>query len=220
MGRTGQAVGMSSTSLETVADLREIYADPGERGQAKVITALDDNCRAFLAHCPFFVLASADDGGRADASPKGGPPGFIHVLDDHHIAWADLAGNNRLDSFQNIVGNNSVGLLCMIPGLDETLRINGEATLSTDSATREQVAVGGRVPKVAAVVAVHEAYIHCAKALRRGAVWRPDEWPDRSSMPTIACMLRDHTELAVDPDVIEESLERSYAKTMWEPGGS
>ena len=215
-----QDQGMSSTSLESVADLREIYPDPGARGQAKVISVLDDNCRAFLAHCPFFVLASSDADGRADASPKGGPSGFVHVLDGHHIAWADLAGNNRLDSFQNIVTNRAVGLLCMIPGLDETLRVNGEATLSTDIALREQVTIGGRVPKVAVVVEVHEAYIHCAKAFRRGAVWNRAEWPDRSTMPTISCMLRDHTGLAVEAAVIEASLERSYEQTLWEPGGA
>jgi PPOX class probable FMN-dependent enzyme len=208
------------TSLESVADLRELYPDPGARGQAKVINALDDNCRAFLAHCPFFVLASSDADGRADASPKGGQPGFVRVLDNHRIAWADLAGNNRLDSFQNIVDNRSVGLLCMIPGLDETLRINGNATLSTDAALCELLAAGGKVPKVAVVVDVQEAYIHCAKAFRRGGVWRTDAWPDRSDMPTIACMLRDHLEFDGDAAVIEANLERSYETTLWEPGGT
>ena len=206
-------------TMRTVDDLRAVYPDPGARGQAKVINALDDNCRAFLAHCPFFVLASADDDGRADASPKGGPPGFVHVLDDGHVAWADLAGNNRLDSFQNVVTNPSVGLLCVIPGLDETLRINGTATLSTDPGLCAQLAIGDKVPRVAVVVAVDEAYIHCAKAFRRGAVWRPAEWPDRSAMPTMACMLRDHTGLNVEPEVIEATLERSYEQTLWEPGG-
>ena len=95
----------------------------------------------------------------------------------------------------------------MIPGLDETLRINGEARLSTDQAVCEQVMIGGKAPKVAALVEVREAYIHCAKALRRGAVWHPADWPDRSTMPTVACMLRDHTGLAVEASVIEASIE-------------
>ena len=206
--------------MRSIGDLRSVYPDPGERAQAKVITALDDNCRAFLAHCPFFVLASADASGRADASPKGGAPGFIEVLDSHHIAWADLAGNNRLDSFQNVVANPSVGLLCIIPGLDETLRINGMATLSTDRDLCARLAVGAKVPKVVVVVEVAEAYIHCAKAFRRGAVWRPGDWPDRGSMPTIACMLRDHTGMSVDAELIEATLERSYERTLWEPGGT
>jgi PPOX class probable FMN-dependent enzyme len=206
-------------TLGDVAALRTRYADPGARGQAKVIHALDDNCRAFLAHCPFFVLATADAEGRADASPRGGHPGVITVLDDHHVAWADLSGNNRLDSFQNIVANHHVGLLCMIPGLDETLRINGTATLSTDAALCARLADGGRVPKVVVVVEVADAYIHCAKALRRGGLWDRDAWPDRADMPTIACMLRDHVRFDGDASVIEAGLEQNYEQTMWEPGG-
>jgi PPOX class probable FMN-dependent enzyme len=208
------------TELRTVADLRERYTDPGARGQAKVIGALDDNCRAFLSRCPFFVLASADASGRSDASPRGGGPGFLHVLDDHHVAWADLSGNNRLDSFQNLVANPGVGLLCMIPGLDETLRINGRATLSTDPELCAAIAIDeGKPAKVAVVVEVEEAYIHCAKAFRRGGMWKPEQWPDRTDMPTIACMLRDHVAVDITAEAIDEGLETNYRDTMWEPGG-
>jgi PPOX class probable FMN-dependent enzyme len=209
-----------AASLSSVADLRTLYPDPGARGQAKVITALDDNCRAYLAHCPFVVVATADGAGRCDASPKGGTPGFIHVLDDSHLAWADMSGNNRLDSFQNIVDNQGIGLLCIIPGLDETLRINGTATLSTDGALCEQLAIDGKVAKVAVIVTVDEAYIHCAKAFRRGGVWRREQWPDRSDMPTIACILRDHTEFDGDVAAVQARLDSSYERTMWEPGGA
>lgn len=207
-----------AASLESVADLRELYVDPGIRGQAKVIHAIDDNCRSFLAHCTFVVVASADAEGRCDASPKGGEPGFIQAIDDRHVAWADLSGNNRLDSFQNIVANSSVGLLCVIPGLDETLRINGSATLSTDPDLLERFAVAGKRAKVVVVVEVDEAYIHCAKAFRRGAMWKPEAWPDRSDMPTIGCMLRDHAQIAVEPEVVTASLEQNYAETLWETG--
>jgi PPOX class probable FMN-dependent enzyme len=207
--------------LRSVDDLRTLYADPGARGQAKVIHALDDNCRAFLALCPFFVLATSDAAGRCDASPRGGGPGFLHVLDDHHVAWADLSGNNRLDSFQNVVANSSVGLLCMIPGMDETLRINGAASLSTSPDLCAAVAIDeGRPAKVAVVVAVEEAYIHCAKAFRRGGMWTPEQWPDRAGLPTAACMLRDHVRVDIDADVINEGLEQNYRDTMWEPGGA
>jgi uncharacterized protein len=206
-------------TLGDVAALRTRYADPGAGVRAKVIHSLDDNCRAFLAHCPFFVLATADANGRADASPRGGHPGLITMLDAQHVAWADLQGNNLLDSFQNIVANPHVGLLCMIPGLDETLRINGTATLSTDPELCAQLATDGRVPKVVVVVEVADAYIHCAKALRRGGLWDTAAWPDRADMPTIACMLRDHVRFDGDASVIEAGLEHNYQATMWEPGG-
>lgn len=205
--------------LTSVAALRERYPDPGARGQAKVIHALDDNCRAFLAHSPFFVLSTADAQGRCDASPKGGHPGVIQVLDDHHVGWGDLAGNNRLDSFQNIVANPSVGLLCLVPGMDETLRINGRATLTSDPGLCQRLAIDGRPAKVVVVVEVAEAYIHCAKAFRRAGLWHPDQWPDRSDLPSAACMLRDHVQFRGDPAVIEAGLEQNYRDTLWDAGG-
>ena len=205
--------------LTAVAELRDLYRDPGARGQAKVVRALDENCRAFLARCPFFALASADGNGRCDSSPRGGSPGFVHVLDDLHLAWGDLSGNNRLDSFQNIVANSSVAMLCMIPGMDETLRINGTASITTDATVCQRVTMDGRPTNVAVVVAVDEAYIHCAKALRRSGLWAPDRWPDRTGLPSAACMLRDHLAFDGDPSVIDEGLEANYRDTMWEPGG-
>jgi PPOX class probable FMN-dependent enzyme len=205
--------------LTSVAELRTLYRDPGARGQAKVIHALDAHCRAFLAHCPFFVLATADDQGRCDASPRGGAAGFVHVLDDVHLAWGDLSGNHRLDSFQNLVANPHVGMLCMVPGMDETLRINGTASITTDTAVCERVSIVGPPARVAVVIAIDEAYVHCAKAFRRGGMWTPDHWPDRSQLPTAACMLRDHVRFDGDPAIVEADLEANYRETMWEPGG-
>jgi PPOX class probable FMN-dependent enzyme len=206
--------------LLDVDGLRTIYKDPGPRAQAKVIHALDGNCRAFLERCPFLVFATADGDGRCDASPRGGAPGFVHVLDDHRLAFADLSGNNRLDSFQNVVANPNVGLLCMVPGRDETLRVNGRATLSDDPELCAALAIDARPAKVVVVVEVAEAYIHCAKALRRGGVWDPERWPDQRDLPSAACMLRDHTGYDVDAQAIEDGLEENYRATMWEPGGS
>lgn len=211
---------MDTDRLQSVEDLRGVYPDPGARGQAKVIHALDGHCRDFLARSPFFVLATADADGRCDASPKGGAPGFVRVLDDHRVAWADLSGNNRLDSFQNLVANPSVGLLCVLPGLDETLRINGDATLSTDPAVLDAVADEGAArPKVAVVVEVVEAYIHCAKAFRRSGLWKPDRWPDRTGLASVGCILRDHIGVDIPAETIETNLEANYVETLWEPGG-
>jgi len=209
-----------TASLESVADLRQLYVDPGARGQAKVITTIDDNCRSFLAHSPFFVLATADADGRCDASPKGGPPGFVQVLDEHRLAWADLSGNNRLDSFQNLVTNDHVALLFLIPGLDETLRVNGAAELVTDPELGRRVAVDGKPAQITVVVTIAEAYVHCAKALRRAELWSSDQWLPAEELPSAACMIKDHVGLDVDVEVIAAARERDVQENLWRPGGA
>ena len=153
--------------LESVDDLRAVYRPPGRGPIDKVIHRLDEHCVEFLAKSPFFVLSTANADGVCDGSPKGGPPGFVQALDGERLAWADLAGNNRLDSFQNLVDNPSVALLFMIPGLDETLRVNGTAELVADPDVCARVAIDGKPARSPWSSTVAEAYIHCAKALRR-----------------------------------------------------
>jgi PPOX class probable FMN-dependent enzyme len=206
--------------LDSVQDLREHYREPGQGAVDKVIHHLDHNCETFLARSPFFVLSTADADGRCDASPKGGTPGFVRALDQHRLAWADLAGNNRLDSFENLVANPRVGLLFMIPGMDETLRVNGTAELRTDPDLLEDFAVDGRTAGVVVVVRVDDAYIHCAKALRRSSLWSPDAWPDLSDLPSAGCMLRDHVAVDVEGSVIDAMLEDELQATLWRPGGA
>jgi len=209
-----------SGAIQSVEELRELYRSPSGAALDKVIDRLDEHCRTFVTHSPFLILATADRDGRCDVSPKGGRPGFVTVLDDQHLAWGDLSGNNRLDSMQNLVSNQGAALLFMIPGLDETLRVNGTAVISTEVELRERCPVDATTPRVVTLVEVSEAYIHCAKALRRGAIWHPDSWPDRSDLPAVACMLRDHTGTrGVEPDQIEAVLEADYRRTLWQPGG-
>jgi uncharacterized protein len=204
----------------TGAELRAIYRQPSRPAVAKEIDHLDANCAAFIAHSPFVVVSTADAGGRCDASPRGGPPGFVRVLDDRRLAVPDLSGNNRLDSFQNLLQNDGIGLLFLIPGLDETLRVNGRAIVTTDPAVLDACTVGELRPRVAVGVTVEAAYIHCGKAPRRAGLWDPGAWPDRSALPTIACMLRDHYGLPdMDTAAVERRLEDSYSLTMWLPGG-
>ena len=206
-------------TIESVDDLRQIYRPASGGAVAKVIGVLDEHCRDFLAKSPFFVLSTADGDGRCDGSPKGGSPGFAEMLDEHHVAWADYSGNNRLDSFENVVDNASVALLFLIPGLNETLRINGVAQLSTDSALCERFAVDGRAAKVVVVVAVEEAYVHCAKALRRAALWEPESWIDAGDRPNAAAMVKDHAAIDVPVEVIESVLAQDLDATLWQPGG-
>jgi PPOX class probable FMN-dependent enzyme len=206
--------------VTSVAGLREIYRPPSRPAVAKQLDRLDGHCRTFIAHSPFVTLASADAAGRCDVSPRGGPPGFVRVLDDHTLALPDLSGNNRLDSLQNLVSCDGVGLLFLVPGLDETLRVNGRAVVSTDPEVLARCPVGDVEPRVAVVVAVDEAFLHCAKALRRSRLWDPDGWPDRSDMPSVACMLRDHYDLPeMDLAATERRLAESYRRTLWRAGG-
>ena len=208
-----------SVRLSSIEDLRGVYRPPGKGPVEKVIHQLDPHCVDFLAKSPFFVLSTADADGVCDASPKGGPPGFVHVLDEHRLAWADLSGNNRLDSFQNLVGNPSVALLFLIPGLDETLRVNGTAELVTDPELCQRLAIDGRPPRVAVVVVVAEAYVHCAKALRRAELWSTEHWLDADELPSAASMVKDHVGLDVPLDVIQQARDEDLAATLWRAGG-
>ena len=210
---------MDDTEICTVEDLRAIYRRPAGGAVKKEHPAVTDHDRAFIAHATLLMIGSSDADGRGDVSPKGGPPGFVTVLDDGRVAIPDLSGNNRLDSLQNVLANPQLGLLFLIPGVDETLRLNGRAHLSTDPDVLAAAAVAGVVPKVAIVVEPDEVYIHCAKAIRRGSVWNPDEWPDTSDMPKIARMIRDQVAPDLEVEVIEDALEDSYEKTLWETGG-
>jgi PPOX class probable FMN-dependent enzyme len=205
--------------ITTEAELREHYRQPPETTQRKRIDHLDDHCRAFIDHATFVLLGSRASDGTADVSPKGGPPGFVVTLDSHRLAIPDLAGNNLLDTFTNLLADPAIGLLFVIPGQDETLRVNGTACIVRDDDVLDACSVKDRRPTAAIGVTVHEAFIHCAKAFRRGVMWKPDDWPDRHDLASAACMLRDHIELDVAEDDVDTYLEAGYEKTMWEPGG-
>jgi len=208
------------SALDSLEALRSVYREPSRPSLAKQIDHLDGHCRDFIARSPFVLLASADTAGRVDVSPKGGHPGFVRVLDEHRIALPDLAGNNRLDSMRNLISSPGVGLLFCIPGLDETLRVNGKATITTDPKVLEACAGDGLEPKVAVGVDVEEVFVHCAKALRRSRLWHPECWPDLSDMPTVACILHDHYQLPeMDLATVEARLADSYERTTWMVGG-
>jgi PPOX class probable FMN-dependent enzyme len=148
-------------------------------------------------------------------SPKGGPPGFVAVLDDHRLAIGDLPGNNRLDSMHNVVRNGHIGLLFVVPGMCESLRVNGRAWVVRDADVLDACAVRDKRPTVAIGVQVDDAYIHCAKAFRRSKLWDAGEWPDRSGLASAAEMLRDHVGLDASVDDVDRMLEEGYAATMW-----
>ncbi|MFP4513795.1 MAG: MSMEG_1061 family FMN-dependent PPOX-type flavoprotein [Acidimicrobiales bacterium] len=205
-------------AITDVDGLRRLYREPHELVLRKQIDHVDAAARAFIAAAPFVVLATASDDG-TDASPRGGHPGFVAVLDDTRLAMGDLAGNNRLDSHTNLLAHPRVGMLFLVPGVDETLRVNGRATLTTDPAVLDAVAIDGRAPRLAIGIDVEECFVHCAKAFRRSRLWDPSSWPGPEEQPSAACALRDHLDLDVAPEVITADLEAGYTATMWEPGG-
>jgi uncharacterized protein len=210
-----------SSAVTSVDELREIYPMPAAPSVSKEIGHLDEHCRTFIAHATFMVMATGDRAGACDVSPKGGPPGFVAVLDEHRLAIPDLSGNNRLDSLANLIERPGIALLFCVPGLDETLRVNGVATITTAPEVLDAAETRGIRPRVAIGVDVETAFLHCAKALRRGVVWQPDQWPDTTAMASVACMLRDHYGIpGMDVEAVQERLDDSYGNRMWLPGGA
>lgn len=204
--------------IDDAAGLDDLYRPPHQLVLDKVVDHIDPSVEEFLAQAPLVVLATTDGSG-VDASPRGGPAGFLRVLDDRHVAFGDLAGNNRLDSYRNLVSHPSVGLLAIVPGLDETVRLNGQASVVTDAAIRERCAIDGRVPKVAIVVEVTECYLHCGKAFRRGGVWDSSTWPEPAGRASAGQIVKETMGLDADAAAIEADLEAGYQATMWESGG-
>jgi uncharacterized protein len=172
-------------------ELRDLYGQPGERAVAKEQPVLNEDCRAFIAHSPFLVLGTAGADGRCDVSPKGDAPGFVHVLDEHHLVIPDRLGNNRLDGMRNVVENPHVGLIFFIPGREDTLRVNGRARIVRDEALLDRLAVAGKRPVTALLVEVEQCFMHCARAFKRAGLWEPERWPDGSGVRSMQRMIWD-----------------------------
>jgi uncharacterized protein len=199
--------------------LRGMYEATHTLAALKSRPALDAHSRAFIARAPFLCIGTQNPDGKADVSPRGDPAGFVRVLDDSTIAIPDRPGNNRLDTLVNILANPSVGLLFIVPGFDDTLRINGKATLVTDPALLETMKVNDRSPRLAIVVRVEEAFLHCAKAFRRSHLWDPAHFQKRGEMPSLLKIILDQTTGAPESEAemkkIDEGLEDDYRRSMY-----
>jgi hypothetical protein len=169
--------------ISTESELRALHAAPTERAVRKVLDRLDGHCRRFIALSPFVVMATADADARLDSTPRGGDPGFVAVEGERTLLLPDRPGNNRLDSLTNLTERPQVGLLFMIPGVDETLRVNGTAELCTDAGVVERFRIARRPPAVVLRITVREAYLHCAKALMRSRLWIPTRGSTAPSCP-------------------------------------
>jgi len=203
-------------AVTDLAELRALVGEPSELARKKQIDHLDAHVRAYIAHAPFMLLGTSDAAGHCDVSPKGDAPGFVHVLDDHHLVIPDRPGNRRFDGVRNILENPHVGLIFLVPRYEETVRVNGRATITRDPELLARFEVGGKRPLLAIGVEVEEVFMHCAKAFRRSGLWQPEKWPDITDMKSAACMLFDHIK---PPDMtiadIEKRLDVGYKTTLY-----
>lgn len=199
-----------------VEGMRALIGEPVDLVRMKKRPVLDEHCRSFIARSPFVCLGTVDSEGRTDVSPRGDPPGFVQVLDDSILAIPERPGNKLADSLSNILETGSVGLLFLIPGIDETLRVNGRATLVDDPDLLATMVVKGKQPKLAIRVEVEEVFLHCAKAFRRSKLWAADSQVERSELPTLGKMLKDQIEPPdVTADDIEEFAQEDYRTRMY-----
>lgn len=215
---------MSENTLQIFTSSEELQSyigAPIELAVRKAIPHLDQHCRSFIARSPFVSIGTAASNGRADVSPRGDAPGFVQVLDDNTLFIPDRPGNNRMDTMLNIIENPNVGLLFMVPGFEDLLRVNGRAQIVRDEDLLDQAVVNGKTPKVGIRVAVDEAYLHCAKAVKRSRLWDEASRQDRKALPSLGKMLLEQTAAANAPPAaeavaqVDEFIEENYRTSLY-----
>lgn len=202
-------IDLSAAMAETIAtvdELESLFGQPKHTSVAKESASMTPLEQGFIRSSPFHLLATSASDGTCDVSPRGDPPGSVHVLCDRTLILPERAGNKRVDSLRNIVVNPQVGLLFIVPGLDETLRVNGTARLTTHASLLERFAVQGKVPELAIIVHTEAVYMHCARAFRRSKLWDAATWPEPSTVPQMPAILK--TKLALEGTLEEIACER------------
>ena len=202
------------TKISSQDDLRRLYKMPKGQPVDKQLDHIDPHDQRFIELSPFVVIASSDSQGHADTSPRGEAPGFVHVIDAHTLAIPDRPGNNRLDTMENLLENPEVGLIFLIPGVNETLRVNGTAEIRDDDDLRARLEVNGKRSAAVIVVDVREAYLHCAKALMRARLWDDDAKHTERPIPSMGEMIRDQTDSPETPENDEDMIRR-YRRILY-----
>ena len=200
---------------ESQEELRALYGPPSEIAARKSLTRLDEHCRHFIERSPFVCLSSAGADGSADISPRGDAPGFVRLLDEQTLFIPDRLGNNRIDSLRNLLVNPHVGLLFLIPGIDETLRVHGLARVVLRSELLDECAVGGKTPRSGILVEVREAFLQCAKALKRSRLWSNDYRLMTEQMPTLGRMLTDQLCLTTPVSELDAMIDKAYREKLY-----
>lgn len=193
-----------SNIVETLDDVRDVIGEPPAAVVDKVVTSLDALCREFIAASPFCLIASSGADGHIDISPKGDPAGFVRVISDTLIAIPDRPGNRRVDTFHNVLENDRVGLIFLVPGAGETFRVRGRARIVRDESLLSTMAVNGKAPRLSLVVHVEEAFLHCPKCVIRSRMWQPEAWGDTHHLVDITRSMIEHAKANVSR---EENLE-------------
>jgi PPOX class probable FMN-dependent enzyme len=201
--------------LDSEDALRSVYAAPAKAVREKSFPHLGKHSRRYLELSPFFCIGSAGAGGMGDVSPRGGEPGFVHAIDDTHIAFPDRPGNNRLDTLSNIVDNPAVGMLFFLPGVDDMMRINGIASITTEAALMARFVHDGKAPRVVVLIETREVYFHCSKALRRSDLWNSDKRLAKGVFPTLGQIARDQFKLPIPAKLIDMALKRDAKKNLY-----
>jgi PPOX class probable FMN-dependent enzyme len=204
-----------SESLKDEAALRTVYSEPSGGAVQKQLPSLDRHSRRFIELSPFLCIGTSRPDGLSDVSPRGGEPGFVHVLDDTHLAMPDRPGNNRLDTLVNIVHAPSVGLLFFLPGFEEMLRVNGIAESVTTPELMQRFTVDGKPPRSVMVIEVREVYFHCTKALRRSELWNPEKHVPREALPSFGQIMRDQIKTLVPAKVIDMALKKDAKDNLY-----
>lgn len=205
-----------NATITSQAQLRELMGEPVHPiVVAKTMAALDGHCRTFIDRSPFVLVSSADRDGRMDISPKGDPAGFVRVLDDRTLAIPDRPGNQRFDTLRNLIDNPQVGLIFLIPGKRETLRISGTARIVTDPPLRETMAIKGKSPALVLVVDVEEAFFHCAKCMIRSAMWQPEHWPSLDGLPSLAEAMKGAPAVDMPIEAMQAAISYDEAERLY-----
>lgn len=200
--------------VTTVDELRAIVGVPKATTATKETPYLTPLLAEFIAASPYFMLATAAADGKCDVSPRGDPAGSVAVLNPRTIAFGDRLGNRRIESLQNMISNPHAGLLFLVPGTDEILRVNGRVTLTRDPELMRRLAMNGREPNVVIVLHIEAAYTHCARSILRSKLWDPEMWPDPDTIPTLADMMAEQHQLEA-PDPSEGKRNEEYRKTLY-----
>jgi PPOX class probable FMN-dependent enzyme len=196
------------------AALKVIYGEPSELARRKVLSRLDRHCRDFISLSPFLVIGTASATGPADVSPRGDAPGFVAIIDDKTLLIPDRPGNKRNDTLSNILENPQVALIFFVPGMNETLRVNGRAQITDDESLLGPLSVRGKLPLSGILVEVEAAFLHCAKALIRSRLWAPESQIDRKSFPSLGKMISDQIE-GLDRDAVDAQIAESIEKRLY-----
>lgn len=206
---------MARETITTPERLREIIGEPSDRVTGKVIDHIDGICSRFISASPYVLVGTRGGDGKLDVSPRGDPEGFVQVLDAKTLAIPDRPGNKRIDTFENLLTNAEVGMLFLIPGYNFTLRVSGTASIVVDPQLQSSMAINGREPQLVLLVSVSEAFMHCAKSIARGNMWKPEKWPDTSNVPSLSEAMVAHAKLSVSTSEMQSIIDDDFEHRMY-----